>query len=208
MSEHIEPTAAETQPVPTTTIQPGTTTHTGDPPSPQETSGGENGSNPPAPEIVVSGITVVEQVYHYQMGHEPTLVESRYNRPLAEDEQPYVRRLLVDGEWRPLDMGWLAAASLMVIVNEEGHFRQAYPTDDQRKEAEARVIEVGMMCNVPADRTGPRDMHSSSKTVPAVVPCWEVGPRESSRVTPIAGAVYSLRCRSGKGKCTLHLFPR
>ena len=65
-----------------------------------------------------SRIVVVETVYHQVDGKQPMQVSEPWSAVLASDEQPYIRYLDVGPEWVPLDHGWIASASLLLIANQ------------------------------------------------------------------------------------------
>ena len=63
-------------------------------------------------------IVVVETVYHQVNGKQPVQVGEPWAADLESDEQPYVRYLDVGQEWVPLDRGWIASASILIIANQ------------------------------------------------------------------------------------------
>lgn len=137
-----------------------------------------------------SRITVVETVYHQTVPDQPTALESRFSRFLASDEQVYVRRLTVGEDWQRLDTGWLKVASLLLVSNDEGRGQQVQPTDQERADIAARVIEVA---------------HGEYRS--AILPDWLIPPGESLRGCPASLGNIWLRCRQGVARCTVVLFP-
>lgn len=91
-------------------------------------------------------ITVVDQVTHYSPRNNKTYpFESRYSIELKTVEQPYERSGLnayVEEEWKPLDLGWIKKASLLILKNEEGKFPRN-PTEKERLALIKRLIVVG-----------------------------------------------------------------
>lgn len=136
-------------------------------------------------------LTVVEMVYHRPYGEETLAVDTRFTRKVDSGEQPYQRLChkptnMATEEWKELDFGWLKESiGMIVIVNNEG-FYPLNPTEEEEKEVESRVIEIG---------------YSEKDT-------WEIPPRESFRGTPSNPSGLRIRCRSGMAKYTLTVLPK
>lgn len=140
---------------------------------------------PPPPR---SRLTVIELVYHRQWGEEPVLFEGRFGRELETHEQAYRRMITVGETPQPLDTGWLAGlVGMLVVANLEGRRQQVIPTEQQRAELAAKVIEVGS---------------TNSQQV------WLVPPGESFRGWPSSPEQVTLRCQQGKAHCTVFAVPR
>lgn len=137
------------------------------------------------PPLVVGRITVVDRVYQ-QSSEDSLMTESGFFRWLKTADQPYQRKLSIGKQWVKLDHGWLKAAGMMVLECHLTQF-QVQPTDEQRRAAEARIIEVGV------GETNP-------------VPAFVVRPGESMRVMPADLDILWLRCRKGYARVTLTLF--
>lgn len=137
-------------------------------------------------------ITVVETVYHQAPGQQPTSVECRHTKSLDSDEQPYTRRVKVGQEWQALDCGWLEEASLLVLSNAKEQFA-VNPTDEQRQEAEARVVEVGIAAEDDDTR---------------ITPLFLIAPGDTFRGQPLGVKAIKLRCRKGEATVTINLFPK
>jgi hypothetical protein len=63
-------------------------------------------------------ITVVESIYHHFGTNPSTTIDSRFNRKVESDEQPYQRIMKIGGEWTDLDCGWLESASHVTLSNQ------------------------------------------------------------------------------------------
>jgi hypothetical protein len=63
-------------------------------------------------------ITVVGSVYHQPPEGPPSEVGKPFSVKVSSSEQPYVRRLDVGPEWRPLEMGWLEGHAIARVVVE------------------------------------------------------------------------------------------
>jgi hypothetical protein len=132
-------------------------------------------------------ITVVQTVYHQPAGEEPTAVTLQYVRPLETSEQPYVRKIKVGESWQPLDLGWIEQPGMILLVNDEGKFTQTIPTPEERAEAEAKVVEVGLGS-----------------------PPWLIPPQGSflGMSSGIGRRLVNLRCQKGTARVTIHVYPR
>lgn len=135
-------------------------------------------------------VTVVESVYHFLPKRQPQGSEVRYSRTLASAEQIYVRLMQIGPEWAKLDCGWVKAASMLVLSNEEGKGLDRVPTPAQRAETAARVVELAT--------TTPEGALVSTDLVP---------PGESLRRIPSELGWIWVRCRTGTALVTLTLVP-
>jgi len=134
-------------------------------------------------------LTVVELIYHRRQDDQPIQFESRFSRNLNTDEQAYDRRCKARSEWQLLDLGWIEQAGHISIENCEGHFNQVQPTDDERKEAESRVIELGWLID--------------GEPQPKII----IPVHESCRFTPTSGSQIYVRCQSGIANYNLRVIP-
>jgi hypothetical protein len=134
---------------------------------------------------MTSRLVVVETVSCHPQGQDPVAVESRFARPLATLEQPFVRRFSVGSSWQALPPGWLERASMLVLSNDEGKAPLVRPTQKEKQVLASRVVEVGV---------GPLAFAL-------------VGPGESCRFSPHDLGSLRVRCQAGEAKCTLTLIP-
>ena len=136
-------------------------------------------------------LTVTETIYHQSWGEGPTSVNSAFTRELSIQEQPYSRKIKIGETWQPLDLGWFSDrpndVGMIQLVNEEGHFEQTQPTDEERAEAAAKVIELNFL---------------------ALTNSWLILPRESFRGCPSLPGGVRIRCRSGVARATINVYPR
>lgn len=135
-------------------------------------------------------LTVVERVYHQPPDGDGFAVESTFARELQSDEERYQRTMKVNEGWTQLDCGWVSAASVLIIKNEEGVFRLVNPTPEEEAEAALRVLEVGLQIGT------------------YVEPLDEIHPQESIRRCPVDLSRLVMRCRHGAAKFRLTLIPR
>lgn len=83
------------------------------------------------------------QLYHQGCCTDPVAVDINSSELLQTREQPYVRlRLKVKPDWQPLDLGWLAASGVSVIVLENVATLglRVQPTEEQKAELAKMVI--------------------------------------------------------------------
>ncbi len=147
--------------------------------------------NPVPRQITISKsrIIVVETVYHQSSGLQPTAVESRYSHNLKTDEQVYgPRRIVATEEWKPLDVGWVKTASLLILSNEEGKNLQVNPTQKEREDIASRVVHLAY-----------RGLHGDGT--------WMIHPGHSFRGCPNSLRELFIRCQSGQAECFVTVFP-
>jgi hypothetical protein len=140
-------------------------------------------------------LTVVETVYHQPAGEPPVSVDFRFSRDLDSVEQSYRRQLTATEDWKSLDHGWIEQAGMLVIQNLEGKFR-ANPTDEERAEAAAKVLEV-------AHRV---DEDPAAGVWDCAV--WLVLPGESFRGCPSDIKRLVVRSRSAPLRFSVFILPR
>jgi hypothetical protein len=142
------------------------------------------------PPILRNVVSVVEQVYWQPALDQPQqLLESACGRELESDEQPYVRRLVVNEEWRPIDCGWIGdECGMFLLCNEEGKHLHKNPTPEQKASLDEKVVELRFDRNPTC--------------------FWYILPGESMRGCPSNAQSLFIRCRSGTARVTLTLLPR
>lgn len=126
-------------------------------------------------------LVILETIYHQDDGCQPTSIDGGFAVSKVSEEEPYHRALLVDAEWRILDLGWAKDCSQLVLINPRPR-RDKNPTAEEAEAANSLVIEVGIGSEVFAE------LH--------------VG--ESMRLRP--AQQLSVRCRGGKSKVMVHAF--
>lgn len=145
--------------------------------------------------VVKDRITVVERVYHQRFGEQPVQMESRFGRELSDGEQPYIRtgvNCKATEKWGLIDSGWIRTAGMIIIVNEEGKFRQIKPTEEEREESNKKILEVAYLCSGVLASNNHR---------------WFVLPGESMRACPSDIKSLGIRCQSGEAKFTICVYP-
>ncbi len=132
-------------------------------------------------------ITFVEHVYLQSAGEmEPKSISLGFSRLVQSSEQIYERYCKAKQEWTPLDYGWVEKPGITIIVNSEGRFTQAYPTDEERAAAEDRTIEVSL--GAPGGGL-------------------LISPKESLRFRSSEPDKVRIRCKSGPARYIIYVFP-
>jgi hypothetical protein len=132
---------------------------------------------------------VVYEVVSYA-GNPPAQWESRYSRPVTEDEQPYgPRHLKVGPEWAPLDLGWVTAPALLLLSNPRPAWSRQ-PTAGEREEAGGRVVQVAW--ELPGQ---------------FLVLGVQIRPGESCRFEPLTPELLRVRCPAGECRLTVVALP-
>lgn len=151
-------------------------------------------------------LVVIHTVYFQAHGFQPLQpVEARYERLLDTPEQHYGPRQMVIGEeWEPIDQGWFKDAPVgsLVLHNLEGKFLQRVPTEAEKRDMESRVLEIAV---IHPSEMGKQGMWDPPRQGP--LSFASVRPGEDCRFEPTHLPCLLLRCRKGKAKCTLTLFP-
>lgn len=144
------------------------------------------------PPALKSRLTVICTVYHQPLAEGAASAESHFARWLETDEQPCIRRLKATPEWQPIEGLWLTESGMLCLTNDEGRFPQVQPTDEERRAAATKVLEVGVL------------MESG---VPVTL-FARILPGESARFQPHDLTALRIRCRAGVAKYTASVFPR
>jgi len=141
-------------------------------------------------------LTVRETVYYQGPEGQPLSVETRFWTAVESDEQPYIRQQEVGEDWVALDCGWLEELEKGVVTlhNPEPRWR-VNPTPEERATAEARVIEIAF--KVPGTGT------ISYPLTPVLV--LPIGTGQRLHILDLS--IVRLRCRSGKVRVQVHVFP-
>lgn len=142
-----------------------------------------------------SRIVVVDSVYYQAPGGQPVSINPMHSRTVESEEDPFIRRMVVGEGWVPLECGHIRDASLLVLVN-EGTPRTVRPTEAEAREDADRVIEFGIATVLPSE------YRPECRQVVALI-----FPKESARFTPSSLPHIRLRCRRGRVKVTVNIFP-
>lgn len=153
----------------------------------------EEHANPAPQPVEKPRLVVVKTLYHQQPGEDPTAIETRYVRALEDSEQVYKRTFLVGDEWVRLPSDWLASASCVSVENKEGRFTQVKPSAQEVEEAASRIVDVGVLVE-----------DKSHWWLPIIV----VRPTQSQDWEPVDLKGLYLRCRKGKARVLVTIFPQ
>ena len=136
----------------------------------------------------ISRVTVVERIYH-QNGIGPIYtIDTATSFQLTSNEQVYYRNLLVEEEWIPLDLGWIEKPFFIVIQNLEGKGLRTYPTDEEKVQIEAKVIELSL---------------AEPHTHPVLIP-----PGDSLKIKLQDPKSARIRCQKGNAIYTITAIPQ
>jgi hypothetical protein len=129
---------------------------------------------------------VVSEKAYFQPYAEPAvdLSSEPFSRWLSTDEQPFQRKQKANEEWRPLELGWVETAGMVLLENERTRF-QVQPSEAQATEAKEKIVEV-----------------KQGEAVFAII-----RPGESCRFEPTDPKNLSLRCRSGECRVNVTILP-
>jgi hypothetical protein len=144
--------------------------------------------------LTKSRIVVKETVYFQPSGDGPISVENGWSAWLATDEQPYCRRMKVEESWVPLDMGWLEDCSLIHLHNPAPTF-QVNPTDEEKREASSRIVQIGVMPALPLQSEQP-------------TPFAVLSPGTSMHLSPFDAKSLLVRCLHSEVRLSLTIIPR
>lgn len=150
--------------------------------------------------------TVVLTVYHQVKGRDAVPFEVRTARQLGSADQPYQRsgpKLAATEAWQPLDLGWIDACGLLCVRNDGTEFR-VIPTEQERSDATARILEIALVPKVPE---GPRTMFSDEELSPMPEPFALVRPGFPCLIEPPAGRSLLIRCQRGTTRYSVFAVP-
>lgn len=145
----------------------------------------------PLPELkAYDRLTVITNIHHEHRGESPRTIPVGYSRSLLEKEEPYQRRFNAKPEWAPVDLGWFDPAKVgcIVIENLEGKSALVNPTEEERAEIDAKVLEVSYSKN-------------SSE-------CDLIPPRAADIKWPADATKLHIRCQSGTASCRISILSR
>jgi hypothetical protein len=142
----------------------------------------------PGKRPIKNRLCVVETVYHQQFTGPTEHIESRFQRYLKSEEQTYQRICKATQEWQALDCGWIEDCSHVHIENQAGKYLQQNPTEEEKEQIAAQVLEV-------------------SYFPPHEERCWTILPGESFRGCPSDCSSLFVRSRSGTPSYSIHLIP-
>lgn len=182
-----------------------------DQPAPNPNSGSLSGPLPKGMQVTRPnlGARLVRTggIYFAALNEEGTNLELQFSRPVLSEEQPFGPRkhIIATEEWQPLNLAWFAEhpqqIGTIVITNEEGQFKQTIPTEEERAEAAAKVIEIG---------TGRRNPYNelNYQSFAEVRPSGDTYSLQSFSIDPVDATQLGIRCRKGQAKYSLTIFPK
>ena len=146
-------------------------------------------------------LVVVESLYHCGEVGTPTNHDTRFNRILATDEQPYSRiGIQLTEQWQPLQTGWLKDASMLVLTNLKA----------ERRTLTAKGVPNPVQALLP-DKTGWVEVGLAftglNDEIACQLPFAHLPPGETLRFSPTNLNQLLLRCAHGTARCNLLLLP-
>lgn len=133
---------------------------------------------------------VIGTVYFQEPDAQPTAVDGRSFVELSSDALPFVRRVdLTEGEWTPIDTGWLDSVSMVRIENTEGRFTDVVPEPAAKLLAMGKVVEIGVA------------------TPAGVLPVLQVRPTLWAELFPVDVKALRLRSCRGTARVNLRVYP-
>jgi len=136
----------------------------------------------------INRLVVVETVYHAPSVDRPVSVDGSFSTWLSSDESPCGPRFSFAGEeWEQIDSGWIKQASMVSISNVEGKHHQVVPSAEEKVVIASKIIEVAV-------RGG--EAHP-----------FLVRPGQSMRFCPSDLSTLLVRCRAGRAKFNITIFP-
>ena len=140
----------------------------------------------PPPELQ-DKVTLVKSIYYIRVGMQPQAVEGSSTRRLhGKGGSLLTFSDVATMEWQLLSPVRTTTVGLLIIANMEGFFTQTIPTPEERQEAEAKVLQIGV---------GGR-------------PLLLVSPREVQDIMPVDISELQIRSVHGEAKYTLTVLPR
>jgi hypothetical protein len=134
-------------------------------------------------------MTVVEHVYHQVSGERPVEAPTRgYDRALQSDGGSFLRSLIADETWRPLNLEWVPEPGLLCIYNREGSNLPTLPSEEEKADIARRVLEVSYSVDGELG--------------------WEIPPGESMRGIPTKAKELMVRSRHEVIRYTVFAIPR
>jgi hypothetical protein len=140
---------------------------------------------------VLNRVTVVGGVYHQSGDLPPTCTPSSFGAMLQTDEAPFsCPRATAAEEWSAVPVGWLDECSLVGIKNLGPDPSGKVPTEEEKSALAAKVLEV---CSG-------KDFVEGG--------AWLVHPGHDMRACPGDLRSLRVRCRSGKTRYSVTVFPK
>jgi hypothetical protein len=136
-------------------------------------------------------ITVVSTFNYEHRGDQPYSTQNIFIKTLDSNHEPYSRRVQVNGDWVPLDLGWVPTKDVgaIIIDNLEGIVTTpTQPSEEERENSKKRIVEVSYA--------------KDSKKADLIYPKGSVQKFPSD-----AGSLF-LRCQHGTASCRVHIFSK
>ena len=130
-------------------------------------------------------LTARLDVYYEQADSGPTQISCSYVTTLPKsEEQVYIRKITVEEEWEPLDLGWVENVGTILLENRKKIF-QNVPTPEEMESEEKKVIFI----------------RNKKETIG-----WAI-PAGGFFMAATRGEEIEVRCLSGSTKAVVNVFP-
>jgi hypothetical protein len=153
---------------------------------------------PEAKKAVLGIVTVNANTYFQPVGRPGKQISTRYDHPAYTTASLYEKEIVVREAWQPLDVGGVEECSLMVLQNPVEQFYHVLPSAEDRRAADARVVEVAF--------TPPDDQDYGDIEPEDVL--YEVPPGRGAILTARNLSRLVVRCKKGVTRINLFLFPK
>lgn len=166
-------------------------------------------------------LIVTSNVHYRYLDGRVATQSSRFARNI-DNIDPVNRLLTIGEEWVELETFWIKRIGYLFLRNNGGKPFQKVPTEDEIREAQSKILEVGYMVSPLAcamtqpnptgiperkNRTHFDQRPAVVETVaPIILPLWEIPPGDSMQGKPVNESVY-LRCQKGETNVTIFVLP-
>lgn len=133
-------------------------------------------------------LTVVEQIYFQADDGQPMPSTSQHVHRTEDHEEPYVRTTEIGEDWTPLDRGWLGKTSCLILKNAPRTYSRL-PNEDEVAAMNHAVLELAI------------------KTGDTYTPISPIRYNRTMRYEPTDLTNLYIRCRKGKARCSVYIYP-
>lgn len=172
---------------------------------------------PPTKPDRVPKTIVVATTHHRDSDGKVKSLVTRSTRALVSNDDPIIRKIKVNEDWIPLDTAWIKEVGHLHIMNEGGKSFQVVPTEEQRKEAQGRILEIGYLLQpvaLPEEKYKPvsRSKRTQFDTVEITAEIYPIAlrivhPGECDITVPTPDYQMYLRSRLGEITVSMMISP-
>lgn len=154
-----------------------------------------------------SRITFVGDLYFQADGIPDSGQTLRFSNQCASNSLPYSRTIELTEDWIPFDYGWIPKEFIgLLILRNEGVQRQVYPSFEELRNDEQRIILIGYCPKLSVEEKN-RTMwsHVLDETEPE--PLFRIRPNQGCLIELVDPSKWWLCCMKGTTRCCLFLTP-